>query len=144
MDTDSFFYGGTMLGYCGINCAECPAYQGTVLTDIGLLKKAAGRSWNGEHSASEWVCLGCTPADQGILAKDCSACKIRTCAIAKGALICAVCGDYDSCQLMLDFINGASEPRCNEPERVRSRMEWLRTRFLAYQEERMAQTGAGR
>ena len=127
-----------MLGYCGINCSECPAYRGTVTTDIRLLEKVAGNAWKGAHSASEWVCLGCTPADQGILAQDCSRCRIRACAIAKGVQICAACSEYDSCQLMHDFISGASEPRCNEPVKVRTRMEWLRTRFLAYQEERAA------
>ncbi len=133
-----------MLAYCGINCDECPAYRGTVMTDIVLLEKVAGSSWHGAPSASEWVCLGCTPADQGFLARDCAACEIRACAIVRGVPNCAACGDYEPCRLMRDFIKGESEPRCKEPETVRKRMEWLRERFLAYKEERAARAGANR
>lgn len=119
-----------MLAYCGINCDECPAYQGTVSTDIGLLEKAAGSSWSGAQNAADWACLGCTPADQGFVARDCAACKIRGCAIVRGVQNCAACGGYESCKLMRDFLNGESEPRCNEPEKLRTRMAWLRGRFL--------------
>ncbi len=133
-----------MLAYCGINCDECPAYKGTVATDIGLLEKVAGKFRDGVRSVSEWVCLGCTPADQEFLAKDCATCKIRDCATAKGVQNCAACGDYESCKLMRDFIKGESEPRCNQPETVRKRMEWLRERFLAYKQERAARAGAKR
>jgi hypothetical protein len=124
-----------MLAYCGINCAECLAYKGTVTTDIGLLEKVAGSFWDGAHSASEWVCLGCTPADQGFLAKDCASCKIRECAITKGVQNCAACSEYESCKLMHEFIKGESEPRCNQPETLRKRMEWLRERFQSNKEE---------
>jgi len=120
-----------MLAYCGIDCDECPAYKGTVASDIGLLEKAAGSSWGGVHSASDWACLGCTPADQGFLAKDCAACKIRACAIVKGVRNCAACGEYEPCKLMQNFLKGESEPRCNEPEKIRQRMDWLRAGFLA-------------
>lgn len=132
-----------MLAYCGINCEECSAYKGTVTTDIDLLEKVAGSFWDGAHSASEWVCLGCTPADQGFLAKDCAACKIRDCAIAKGVQICAACSDFESCKLMHDFLKGESEPRCNQPETLRKRMKWLRERFLAYKEERAMMNATG-
>ena len=125
-----------MLAYCGINCDECPAYQGTVTTDIVLLEKVAGSSWKDANSAAEWVCLGCTPADQGFLAKGCAACEIRECALAKGVQNCAACGDFESCELMRDFFKGESEPRCNEPDTLRTRMEWLRGRFLAHKGER--------
>ncbi|MCX6094775.1 MAG: DUF3795 domain-containing protein [Candidatus Bipolaricaulota bacterium] len=84
-----------MLGYCGINCEECTAYKGTVTTDMSLLEKSAGSFWNGAYSAQEWVCLGCTPADQPFIAKFCAKCKIRVCAIAKGLPNCAACSDYE-------------------------------------------------
>jgi len=136
--------GGVVLAYCGINCNECPAYKGTVMTDIDLLEKVAGSSWSGPPGASDWVCLGCPPADQGFLAKDCAACKIRACAIAKGAQTCAACGDFESCELIGDFILGVSEPRCREPEMVRTRIEWLRARFLASKEDRAVRAGTQR
>ncbi len=133
-----------MLAYCGINCHECSAYKGTITTDIDLLEEVAGKLWDGVHSASDWVCLGCTPADQGVLAKDCASCRIRDCAIAKGVQNCAACGDYESCKLMHDFIEGNSKPRCDDPDTLRKRMEWLRGRFLAHKEERAARAGAKR
>jgi hypothetical protein len=113
-----------MLGYCGVNCAECPAYQGTVGSKIELLEKAAQAFSNGADSAKEWVCLGCTPADQSFLAKPCAACEMRKCAIAKGVQNCAACADYDSCQRIHKIL---------EPWGLAQRMGWLRERFKALQ-----------
>jgi hypothetical protein len=118
-----------VLGYCGIDCAECAAYKGTVSTDLELLGKAAGSYWDGAYSAPEWVCLGCTPADQPFLAKFCAQCKIRICAMAKGVQNCAACSDYETCRILHDFIRG-------EPEAVCQRMNLLRHRFLAACPER--------
>ncbi len=120
-----------MLGYCGISCAECAAYKGTVGTDTAQLEKAAGSFWDGAHSAAEWVCLGCTPADQGFLAEFCATCRIRGCAIAKGVANCAACDGYAACSLLHDYIKGENEALCR-------RMEWLRGRFVAYRGERAA------
>jgi hypothetical protein len=120
-----------MLGYCGINCDECAAYKGTVSTDIGLLEKAAGSYWDGAYSAQEWVCLGCTPADQPFLAKFCAQCKIRGCAVARGLPNCAACDAYGGCAMLHDFIKGESEA-------LVQRMDLLRGRFLALRTERTA------
>lgn len=117
-----------MLAFCGIDCAECPAYRGTVSSDITLLEKAAGEHWAGPHSASDWACLGCLPADQPFLARDCAACRIRRCAVEKSVQNCAACSDFESCGLMCDFLAGGTEPRCDEPEKLRRRLEWLRGR----------------
>ncbi|MCX6101244.1 MAG: DUF3795 domain-containing protein [Candidatus Bipolaricaulota bacterium] len=92
------------------------------------------RYWDGAYSAQEWVCLGCTPADQGFLAKYCATCKIRGCAIEKKVQNCAACDGYESCQMLKDFIKGENEALCK-------RMEWLRGRFLALQTERPAAAG---
>ncbi|MFC2077807.1 DUF3795 domain-containing protein [Candidatus Bipolaricaulota bacterium] len=113
-----------MLGYCGIDCAACPAYRGTVTTNPELLEKAAGEYEAGAFSAEEWVCLGCTPADQGFLATYCAKCKIRACAVEKGVQNCAACDEYDSCSKMQAFLE-------TEPESVTQRMTWLRERFLS-------------
>ncbi len=118
-----------MLGYCGIDCDACPAYKGTVTTDMSLLEKAAGSYWDGKYNAQEWVCLGCTPADQPFLAKYCATCKIRDCAIAKGVPNCAACDAYETCALLKGFIEGESEA-------LGQRMDLLRKRFLAFQTER--------
>ncbi len=122
------------LGYCGINCDECPAYKGTVSSDVALLEKVAGSSWHGASSAPEWVCLGCTPADQSFLAKDCADCRIRDCAIGKGVQNCAACGNYESCRILRDF------SKTNHPEVVAKRMDWLHGRFQAPRNERASTT----
>jgi hypothetical protein len=113
-----------VLGYCGIDCKACPAYEGTITTNPDLLRKSAGSFWDGAYSAAEWVCLGCTPADQQFLAKFCSQCKIRVCAIGKGIQNCAACDDYDSCPTLHEFIK-------SESEAIVKRMAWLRARFTA-------------
>ena len=113
-----------MLGYCGINCDECAAYKGTVSTGIGLLEKAAGSYWDAAYSAQEWVCLGCTPADQGFLAKYCETCGIRACAIERGVQNCAACSEFAACDRVQTFIGG-------ESKEVAQRMTWLCERFKA-------------
>lgn len=117
-----------MLGYCGINCDACPAYQGTIATNSELLEKAAADYGPGSQSTEDWICLGCTPADQGFLATYCAKCKIRACAVEKGVQNCAACDDYDSCSKMLEFLK-------TEPEELTQRMAWLRGRFVAKESE---------
>jgi hypothetical protein len=113
-----------MLGYCGINCTSCQAYQGTVNSDRKLLEKAAGSFWNGAYQAEDWVCLGCLPAEQPFLAKFCTDCKIRSCAIEKGVQNCAACAEFDECSKLHDFIQGESQD-------LVQKMKWLRERFVA-------------
>jgi len=110
-----------MLGYCGMNCTECSSYKTTVTADKELLEKAAASSPDG---APRWVCLGCTPANQGFLAKYCATCKIRDCAIEKDVQNCAACDGYESCQMLKDFIK-------SEAGALAQRMDWLRERFKA-------------
>lgn len=121
-----------MLGYCGINCHNCPAYKGTVNSDISLLEKAAGSFWDGAYSAKEWVCLGCTPANQPFLGKFCAKCSIRVCAVNKGIPNCAACTNFENCTQLHDFINGESE------ELVQT-MRLLRERFLDLQQQENCQ-----
>jgi len=113
-----------MLGYCGINCDACSAYQGTVNYDLASLEKAAGSFWSGAYSAKEWVCLGCLPADQPFLASFCAQCKLRTCAIARGVTNCAACAHFEACQQLQEFVAG-------ESELLVQKMRLLRERFLA-------------
>ncbi len=113
-----------MLGYSGIDCAECMAYKGTVTTDAALLEKAAGKYQNGAFTLQEWGCLGCTPAEQPFLAKYCAKCEIRVCATAKCVPNCAACAEYDSCQQIKDFMEGGE---------LAQRVDWLRERFKALQ-----------
>ncbi len=112
-----------MIGYCGIDCGACRAYQGTVKGDMALLEQAAGAFWEGKFSAKDWACLGCRPADQPFLAKYCAGCAIRACAIERGLANCAACADYEGCARLRDFLHGESEA-------LRRTMALLRERFL--------------
>lgn len=112
-----------VVGFCGINCDECDAYQTTVKGDLAALEKIAAKYWNGKYSPQDWACLGCLPANQAFLAKYCSDCKIRVCAIQKGVQNCAACGQFDGCDTVQEFIK-------NEGEQVVRMMKLLRERFL--------------
>jgi hypothetical protein len=112
-----------MLGYCGIDCDNCRAYQGTVQYDLSLLEKAAGLYWNGKYSAKDWVCLGCQPSNQPFLAKFCAECKIRVCAVQRKVLNCAACNDFEHCEPLQAFIRGESDD-------LVQKMQLLRNPFL--------------
>ena len=112
-----------MLGYCGIYCHNCSAYRGTVIRDISLLEKVAEKFGEGAHSAKDWICLGCQPADQLFLARFCAKCEIRACAIEKKIQNCAACDEFENCSKLHDFINA-------ESEEIVWRMKSLRERFL--------------
>lgn len=112
-----------MIGYCGIDCTACRAYQGTVKADMTLLEQAAGTWEVGVFSAKDWACLGCRPADQPFLAKYCAGCKVRVCAIERGLSNCAACADYEACPRLGVFMK-------TEPEALTRMMNLLRERFL--------------
>ncbi len=116
------------LAYCGMNCATCPSYTTTVHPDVDVLKKveADSQAAGGLH----WVCLGCTPKDQPVLAKYCATCDIRDCAIAKKVDNCAACDDFESCSRLRDFL------KADNAQAIAKRMQWLRQRFLALRLER--------
>ena len=113
-----------MLGFCGINCETCPAYRGTVTTDRSLLEKAAAEYGGAEQTFKDWICLGCTPANQGFLATYCAACAIRKCAIERKVQNCAACDDFESCTKIRSFLD-------TNPVGVAERMTWLHERHLS-------------
>jgi hypothetical protein len=104
-----------------MNCAECSSHTTTVTADKELLVKATAGC---AHSAPEWVCLGCTPADQQFLSRFCATCKVRVCAIAKGVQNCAACAEHDTCAEIKAVI-------ARESKELGLRMTWLRERFEA-------------
>lgn len=111
------------LGYCGADCAACPSYTTTVTPDSEAQRKAEAQS--ASAGGLRWVCLGCTPADQPILAKYCATCGIRECAIERKVQNCAACDDYASCAQLHDFF------KTDSTGAIPRRMDWLRQRFTA-------------
>lgn len=124
-----------MLGYCGVNCTACSSYTTTVNPDIEVLRKAEAQS--AATGGLHWVCLGCTPADQPILAKYCATCAIRDCAIGRKVQNCAACDDFEACARLREFFKSDSTGT------IHKRMDWLRARLVALRGERTATPRTG-
>ncbi|MCG8501158.1 MAG: DUF3795 domain-containing protein [Firmicutes bacterium] len=117
-----------MLGYCGINCHNCKAYKGTVHADLDLLESASESYWNRKYKHEDWVCLGCTPANQKFIAKHCRECVVRKCAVGKKVQNCAECDKYENCGTIQNFIK---DDHINiEANELLIKMNLLRKRFL--------------
>jgi hypothetical protein len=83
-----------MVAYCGLDCAECPAYLATQAGDEARFAETA-RKWSSDDypvSAAEVPCDGCAQQG-GRLFKWCLTCAIRACCIQKGYASCAYCDD---------------------------------------------------
>lgn len=92
-----------MIAHCGINCDECPSYQGTIAGDETLLAKMNGKYGDGKTDAIDFVCLGCKVDDVKLIATDCARCAIRLCAKARGKDFCATCDDFETCDPMKPY-----------------------------------------
>ena len=81
-----------MIGYCGLDCAQCDAYLATIHDDQALREKTA-KAWAEANQAPilpEHInCEGCRV--DGVKTVYCEhLCKVRQCARKRGA---ATCGD---------------------------------------------------
>lgn len=113
-----------MIGFCGIDCAQCGAYQATVTGDEKRLTAMAAKLWNGAFKPEEWVCLGCKGENQDFISAYCGKCGIRKCAMDRDLPNCAACPEFESCRRLHDFIK-------DESEHLSRMMGWLRERYLA-------------
>ena len=114
-----------MLGFCGINCAECVAYKATITADEKLIQRAVDTYGEGKGSRTDWICLGCQHPELRLIATGCAQCKIRACAVEHGISSCAACPDYDACEKLHPFIE-----KEGGDDLVR-KMNWLREAFVA-------------
>ena len=83
-----------MLSYCGINCAECPAYLATQKNDAEEIKKIA-KEWSSDAMKfvpEELYCDGCI--NDGKLVRWAPKCDIRICCREIGLKNCGYCDDY--------------------------------------------------
>lgn len=95
----------TLIAACGLDCAQCEAYQATQSNDL-LELEAVVEKWSREyHSTGLTVeniqCDGCMTAGRKV--GHCSECEIRLCAIQRGLAHCAACRDYVCDQLAAFF-----------------------------------------
>ncbi|MCK4594802.1 DUF3795 domain-containing protein [bacterium] len=102
-------------GYCGIDCAKCPAFIATKADDTEAYKKIAA-DWSEMYGAEippeNIPCAGCfasSPEPTGCHAGEC---EIRACAIEKKVLTCAECPEF-ACDRLTEFFTYAPEAKAN-------------------------------
>jgi hypothetical protein len=86
-----------MIAFCGVTCTDCQAYLATQANDRDALEQAAA-GWREFFDAPELtvediLCDGYLTKG-GRLAGYCQHCKIRACAMKRGAANCAHCDEY--------------------------------------------------
>ena len=113
-----------MLAPCGINCAECAAYEATMAVDEAMMQRVVDTYGQGGGSFTDWVCLGCLHPEPGLIASYCAGCGIRSCALEKGVASCATCEQYDGCEKLKAFYTEEDAPDA-------ARLDWLRQAFVA-------------
>ena len=103
-----------IIGYCGLNCAGCPAYIATQADDMAALERVAAEwrvAFNApEMTAESIICDGCLANIGGRLAGYCGMCEIRACALERNLASCAFCDDY-GCAKLEGFLAQAPEAR---------------------------------
>ncbi|MBN1777755.1 MAG: DUF3795 domain-containing protein [Clostridiales bacterium] len=95
-----------MIAFCGLNCAECPAYTGTTTGDEQQLEKMNQEFGSEETDAVDFVCLGCKYKDSKLIATDCARCTIRMCAMERHKDFCATCEEFETCDRMKPYRRG--------------------------------------
>jgi len=103
------------LGYCGLNCEDCPVFVATANNDNGLRQKTA-RDWSKLYAAqlSEYLgknslspgdmnCRGCQ-SESGLFI-GCMNCPIRKCSREKEFATCAGCNEYETCGMLNGFFS---------------------------------------
>ncbi len=105
----------SMIAFCGLDCAGCPAYVATQANDQDAQQRLLAQ-WRAQFNAPDMpfeavICDGCAPsaARHGGYCHDCS---VRACAIERGVETCAHCDDYASgCEKLESFIAASPEMR---------------------------------
>jgi len=106
-----------MIAYCGLTCTDCPAYVATQANDREALENVAAE-WREmfnapEITAESILCDGCIV--DGRKSGYCAMCDIRSCAIERGVINCAHCGDYpvndDGCKKLMKWFEEVPESK---------------------------------
>lgn len=104
----------SLFAYCGLNCAECPAYIATQENNDNKRKRVAEewqKAFNPNIKPEDINCDGCTIQSNRLFAH-CLECKVRLCAIAKGVKNCAHCSDY-ACDNLQEYFKMAPKMKEN-------------------------------
>jgi len=108
-----------LLAYCGLSCAQCPAYLATQNDDSELRIRTA-KEWSSDEftvTPEDLDCDGCSTTE-GKLWSWCNQCTVRVCASERQVTTCAACPDY-GCETLESFLQMAGDE-------ARQRLEALR------------------
>jgi hypothetical protein len=102
-----------MIVFCGLDCAQCEAYQATQANDQAWQERVLAK-WRTEFHMPDMpfaavVCDGCRGARLGGY---CGECPIRACAVSKGFETCADCPDY-ACPELEKILSMAPQNKAN-------------------------------
>jgi hypothetical protein len=94
----------TLIAYCGLDCAQCEAYQATQANDLAWQEKIVAK-WRVDFNApnmtvQDITCDGCRGPRLGGY---CAMCEIRASALAHNVQSCADCPEYACAQLQKFF-----------------------------------------
>lgn len=113
------------LGYCGLNCAECPVFIATATNDEELRRKTADE-WSGLYAEfigkdrlkpEDMNCSGCRSGVNRYIG--CMTCPIRACCREKGLDTCASCDRYETCGILNGFYAYHHEHAKDNLDRIR-------------------------
>ena len=102
-----------MIGYCGIVCNECAAYQATQTEHPAELEKVAA-AWREQFdpaiTSASIICDGCLTMT-GRSCSYTSVCPLRVCAVERGEENCAYCTEYDECDKLKTYFSHSPDMR---------------------------------
>jgi len=90
-----------MIAFCGLDCAECPAFHASTRLTMEERQSVADRwakEFGAKITATEVDCVGCT-AREGVHVGQCAVCEMRVCGLAKGLATCADCAEFACAKL---------------------------------------------
>ena len=102
-------------GYCGLNCEDCPVFIATANND-NELRQTTAREWSNLYAAQlreylgknsfspkDMNCSGCQ--SESDLFIGCMNCPIRKCVREKKFISCAICNEYETCDMLNGFFS---------------------------------------
>lgn len=112
------------LGYCGLNCEDCPVFIASTNDDDRLRQKTA-IEWSGlyaeflgsELKPEDMNCRGCR-SQEGLFV-GCMGCPIRECSRKKNLLTCANCDEYENCDILNGFFSYHHQQAKDNLDRIR-------------------------
>jgi hypothetical protein len=107
-----------MQAYCGLDCAECPAYIAKQ-TDDQALRINTAEKWNGPNfpvTADDINCDGCKTTG-GAEFRFCTQCPVRSCASPRDVQTCAHCADF-ICDTLEHWMQQAGEDARTKLEKI--------------------------